>query len=201
MQRVVQLESNPLLQTQLTTTLREIDAQCELLRLRNRHMKQRQKNRSVTLLKLTKEEADNSNKDVINLKNKNDSFNIVSWELEHYKALETKTAAQMQFLEQRIQDAKLQIQEMQAVEQFDVEQFMASTFLVKPSPVPEVDPVTQKCTELLKSIDVERMCVKREQARAIDKTRQVSNRIKACEVSIRLASDKLKQAEKKTEDA
>ena len=85
--RLMQLEGNPLLQTQLTTNLRDIEAQCEVLRTRNRKMKQRQKNRSVTLLKLTKEDADNSNKDVITLKNKNDSFNFVSWELEHAKTL------------------------------------------------------------------------------------------------------------------
>jgi len=46
-------------------------------------MKQRQKNRSITLLKLTKEDNENTNKDVINLKNKNDRFNIVNWELQN----------------------------------------------------------------------------------------------------------------------
>jgi hypothetical protein len=45
-------------------------------------LKQRQKNRSITLLKLAKEEANFSNKDVITLKNKNDRFQILNWELE-----------------------------------------------------------------------------------------------------------------------
>jgi hypothetical protein len=56
-------------------------------------MKQRQKNRSITLLKLTKEDNENTNKDVINLKNKNDRFNIVNWELQNAQAQEPKMAA------------------------------------------------------------------------------------------------------------
>jgi len=100
-------------------------------------MKQRQKNRSITLLKLTKEDNENTNKDVINLKNKNDRFNIVNWELQNAQAQEPKMAAQLAFLEQRIQDIKLQNSEIQATPDFNEDEFTAftqSTFPVKPVP-------------------------------------------------------------------